>query len=193
MNIKKTGLLMMLLIIMLCSCASENADKDQTDSNKAAFYQDILAEHEPADLEEYQNAEGESRLVTITFEECADILDSGTGIIYIGSAACAWCQRAVPELNSAALKEDVYILYADSSQSFLKSQYDRICEKLKEYLENGELKAPTVVAVENGVIKGYHKGTVESFHLIDDSNWLNDEQKEALQNIYRTMIKSIAY
>lgn len=181
--------ILLILVLILCSC-SHNTKQN---NNKNVFYGELISKYEVADLSDYKWIDEDSRFLNITFEECINILESGTGIIYIGSENCKWCQRIVPELNSLANEENIYVLYVDASQSFLGSQYDRIVEILNEYLDNNELTAPTVVAVEKGKIKGFHKGVVEGFEIIDETTQLNDEQKDNLRRIYNDMIDSITY
>lgn len=172
------------LLIILCSCSYDAKEK---------FYERLISKYPVADLRGYVNVEQESRFLNITFNDSIQQLENGTGIIYIGSSSCIWCQKIVPELNHVAIEEDTYILYVDASQSFLKSQYDRIVELLNEHVKDNELTAPTVIAVNNGIIMGYHAGAVEGFSIVDEYSEMNEDQKQELRNIYREMMHSIDY
>jgi len=47
----------------------------------------------------------------INISEAAEILDSGSGIIYFGFAACPWCRNAVPVLLDAMQATDLDTIY----------------------------------------------------------------------------------
>lgn len=166
----------------------------------------------------------------ITIEEAAKVLDSGSGVIYFGFAACPWCRNAVPTLleamTASELEEIYYVdirpedkaendirdVYALNSKNKAKKQrdaldpaYHDVLLALANYLDDyvlvtdsgkkvntGEkrLYAPTVVAVRDGEVVGFHEGTVEN-HEKDENGELrdltNDERKELL-NTYSDII-----
>lgn len=165
----------------------------------------------------------------ITPEEAATMLDSGTGIIYFGYAACPWCRDAVPILlnamNSSELdtiyyvnvrpdddpSQDIRDLYtlnnknkAKKSKDADQSYYDivlALASELQEYeltTDSGKkvstgvrrLYTPTVVAVKDGVLLGFHEGTVEN-HKTDEDGLLRDltkEEESELLNTYTSII-----
>lgn len=171
----------------------------------------------------------DNNIVYITMEEAAKMLDSGTGVIYFGFAACPWCRNAVPVLlnamNSSELKEIYYvdIRPEDKTENDLrdtftlnnknkakktkdaeKSYYDvllALANDLNDYVlvtnkgkkvNTGEkrLYAPTVVAVKEGVVVGFHEGTVEK-HEKDENGELRDltkDEKVTLLNTYSDII-----
>ena len=165
-----------------------------------------------------------NNIVYITMEEAAKMLDSGTGVIYFGFAACPWCRNAVPVLlnamSSSELKEIYYvdIRPEDKNENDLrdtftlnnknkakktkdaeKSYYDvllALANDLNDYVlvtnkgkkvNTGEkrLYAPTVVAVKEGVVVGFHEGTVEK-HEKDDNGELRDLTKEETKTLLKT-------
>ncbi len=86
------------------------------------------------------------------------------------------------------------------------NDYYKILDLLKENLNdytftgsNGKtistgekrLYAPTVVAVQNGVIKAFHEGTVNSQK--DGYDTLSEEAKDELKNIFKELVTSINY
>lgn len=165
----------------------------------------------------------------LTVEEAAKMLDSGSGIIYFGFAACPWCRNAVPVLlnamNSSELDtiyyvnvrpdddaskdiRDTYILNsknkAKKSKDADQAYYDiltALANDLEDYVlttdagkkvNTGEkrLYAPTVVAVKEGVVVGFHEGTVEG-HEKDENGVLRDltkDEETELLNTYSQMI-----
>lgn len=168
----------------------------------------------------------------ITIAEAAKILDSGSGVIYFGFAACSWCRNAVPVLleamTSSELEEiyyvdirpedkaendirDVYALNAKNKakkqRDALDSTYHDVLLSLANYLNDyvlltdsgkkvntGEkrLYAPTVVAVKEGVVVGFHEGTVDG-HEKDENGELRDltnEERKELLNSYSKVISN---
>lgn len=165
----------------------------------------------------------------ITIDEAATMLDSGSGVIYFGFAACPWSRNAVPVLLEAMqaseldtiyyvnvrpnddLNEDVrdtYILNsknkARKSKDASESYYNvllALANELNDYIlttdsgreiNTGEkrLNTPTVAAVKNGVLVGFHEGTIAD-HEKDENDELRDltdEEKEELLNTYTDII-----
>lgn len=172
----------------------------------------------------------DNNVTYVTLKEAADILDSGSGVIYFGFAACPWCRNAVPVLlnamNSSELNNiyyvdikpnddpekdvrDTYVL--DSRNKARKSRdaesayYDvltALANDLDDYVlytEKGKevntgekrLAAPTVVAVKDGVVVGFHQGTVEGHDRVDGVlEDLTKEQETDLLNTYSKLISS---
>lgn len=204
----------------------------------------VATEAEKAFKEEYESLNGTTRsngeinkeisiiednkIVYITPSEAAEILDSGTGVIYFGFAACPWCRSAVPVLLNAMKSSeldkiyyvnvrpdddtakdirDTYILDSRNkpkkSKEAEKAYYDIIfalAGQLDDYVlttEKGSevnigekrLVSPTVVAVNNGYVVGFHSGTVKD-HVKEDGKLrdLTNEEETELLNTYSEMI-----
>lgn len=204
----------------------------------------VATQDEKAFKEEYESLNGTTRsngqinkeisimddnnIVYITPSEAADILDSGSGVIYFGFAACPWCRNSVPVLlnamNSSELDKiyyvnvrpdddtskdirDTYILDARNkpkkSKEAEKAYYDillALAGHLSDYtlttekgnivnLGEKRLAAPTVVAVKDGVVVGFHPGTVEG-HEREDGKLrdLTKEEETELLNTYSGII-----
>ena len=165
----------------------------------------------------------------ITIEEAFDIIDSGSGIIYFGFAACPWCRNAVPVLLNAMDSTSLDTIYYvnvrpdDDPQKDIRDTFTlntknkarktkdavdayykvltALANELDPYIlvsddgkkvDTGEkrLGAPTVIAVLNGELIGFHQGTVEG-HVKDSSGALRDlteEETTTLLNTYSSMI-----
>ncbi len=153
-----------------------------------------------------------------TPKDLVKLLESGTGVIYIGFPTCPWCRTLVPILTSLAEEKNEIIYYADISdiKSIFKvskgkvkqtksgsKEYYRMLELLDEFLEDysitddennsyltGEKRIynPTLIAVNNGKITSVHVGTVSSQTSGYDK--LNDEQVKELTKTIRDLINS---
>ena len=121
-----------------------------------------------------------------SYEEIFDILDKGTGVIYLGFPECPWCRNLVPVLVDSALEEKVSPIY------YLNISGDR----------------NTLSLTKKGKIKTEKKGTEDYLKLVDilkdylpvydglkdDSIKriygnpyleMNDSEKEELSNIFK--------
>ncbi len=148
-----------------------------------------------------------------------DILNNGTGVVYFGFNSCPWCRSLVETLINTAkdnnIKNIYYVDVLDIRSSYeVKNKklnqtkegteaYYEILDILEDYLSDYKitsdkkeydtkekrLYAPTVVALNNGEIVGFHEGTVES--QTDPYLGLNDDEKKELTNIFTDMFKKV--
>ena len=151
--------------------------------------------------------------------EILDILKNGTGVIYFGFNSCPWCRSMVETLLEAVDENNITNLYYVDIKDIRSSyevknkkltqtkegteSYYKILEYLNEYLEDYKitsdkkdydtkekrLYAPTVVALKEGKIVGFHEGTVDSQE--DPYLGLNETEKEELKAIFNETFKEI--
>lgn len=148
-----------------------------------------------------------------SYEEIFDILDKGTGVIYLGFPECPWCRNLVPVLVNSALEAKVspiYYLNISSDRNSLSltkkgkiktvkegtENYLKLVDILKDYLPvyNGlkddsikRIYLPTVIFVKDGKVLGLEE-TLESYSKRVDGNpylEMNDSEKEELANIFK--------
>lgn len=144
-------------------------------------------------------------ILYISSDEVLKLLDSGTGIIYIGSPKSFGCREMIPILMSVSAElgvDEVYYFDATSIRDKKErnsetneietitegtEEYYDIVSRLEEYLpaykelEDETIKRlyfPTVVAVKNGKIMSSHTGSVSA-----------ENSAEKLKNIYKDMIE----
>ncbi len=120
----------------------------------------------PSDAEkfsaEYSNVEKDNLFVYRTGEEIIDILEHGTGVIFLGFPSCPWCQAYAPMLNSVAKEASITEIYYHNTYDDWKNntaEYQKITEILSsnlQYDDNGNrhLYVPDTVFVKDGVIIG---------------------------------------
>ena len=154
-----------------------------------------------------------------TDEEIIDVLENGTGVVYFGFNSCPWCRSLVETLITTAkdtnVKDIYYVDVLDIRSSYEvankklnktkegTTSYYEILDILDEYLteykitsdkkeydtKEKRLYAPTIVALKNGEIVGFHEGTVDS--QTDPYLGLNDDEKKELTNIFKEMFLKI--
>ncbi len=153
-------------------------------------------------------------------DDINEVLEKGTGVIYFGFKSCPWCRSIIEVLLDSAEKEsvkdiyyvdvlDVRSLYEVKNKKLSLTKkgtdgYYKILEHLDKYLtpykltvdekeyDTGEkrLYAPSVVAVKNGEIVGFHEGTVDTQE--DSYAGLNDTEKTELARIFSEIFGKIS-
>lgn len=141
-------------------------------------------------------------------DEIANLIKSGTAVIYLGFPECPWCRNAITVLLDAVSEtslEKIYYLNVkdirdikkldensnvitekDGTNGYYKI-LDALGDKADVYKElNDEsikrIYAPTVIFVRNGKVVSMHTSTVESQE--DPYVKLTDEQTSELKEIY---------
>ena len=131
----------------------ENVETTPTDAEKFA--------------EEYPSMPNDNVFTYATVDEIIDVLDGGSGIVYLGFPECQWCNAYVPYLNDVAKSVGVNeILYYNirEDRSNNSENYQKIVELLDGYLTDDEegnprIYVPAVIFVNNGTIVGFDDET----------------------------------
>jgi len=137
---------------------------------------------------EYTQVPEKNIFVYKTVAETAKILENGTGIVFMGFAACPWCQAYAPTLNDVAMDIGIEkIFYCDIREDRANNTeaYKKIVSLLGNNLQyddegNHRVYVPDVSVVVDGVIMGHDNET----SLINDSTltpevyWTNDKKNE---------------
>ena len=131
----------------------ENIETTPTDAEKFA--------------EEYPSMPDDNVFTYATVDEIIDVLDDGSGIVYLGFPECQWCNAYVPYLNDVAKSVGVNeILYYNirEDRSNNSENYQKIVELLDGYLTDDEegnprIYVPAVIFVNNGTIVGFDDET----------------------------------
>ena len=131
----------------------ENVEATPTDAEKFA--------------EEYSKISDDNVFVYANIDEILEVLDGGSGIVYLGFPECQWCGAYVPYLNDVAKSVGVNeILYYNirEDRSNNSENYQKIVELLDGYLTDDEegnprIYVPAVIFVNNGTIVGFDDET----------------------------------
>ena len=122
-------------------------------------------------------------------------------IVVMGFKDCPWCQSLVPYLNEVGKAEglsEIYYLDIKDMRDNKESVYHKGYLELKEYFydavdqEKDRINAPTVLAIKDGELAGFHLDTV-STHVMEGTILpkLTVEQEEELKGILSTLINKI--
>ena len=195
----------LLAVVLLAGCFNKTESKKNTStsetSNTLTITNPIKLNSTKADMKGYKwirNDVADFQLITLK-ESLRMFEEGGTGILYYGYDECAWCNRAVPELNEVAKELNLTIYYVDASAKVEKDDYKKLLEYIDPVLKvnsSGEkgFYVPAVIGVKNGKLVDYHVSLLDDFELSeeDPDKQLSDAQKQELQDIYRKIAKEVA-
>lgn len=197
-------------VLLLTGCGKQELLKEETDA--------IKFKNEYESINNVLNEDGSNRYLKleiseenpmkyVTPKEAIELLESKTGVLYIGFKECPWCRNAINPLIDAALEQGIDTIYyldpkeiRDDALSGKPgtAEYEKLLEMLDEYLneymytnESGEtvsankkrLYVPDVFFVENGKIIGHHFKTVDS-QKESAKIPLTSNEREELKQIY---------
>ena len=121
--------------------------------------------------EEYGSVTEDNVFVYKSIDEIINILEHGTGVVYLGFPECPWCAAYVPYLNEVAKDNDVEKVYYYNILNDRKDNndnYKKLVEILKDHLRydevgNKRICAPSVIAVKDGEIVGFDDEEISSY------------------------------
>lgn len=149
--------------------------------------------------EEYSSISDDNVFVYASFDEIIDVLDGGSGIVYLGFPECKWCEAYVPYLNEVA--EDVgisKILYYNirEDRSNNSENYQKIVELLDGYLTDDEegnprIYVPAVIFVNNGTIVGFDDETsLDTGGFTNPADYWSEEEVSDLKSRLTSYMQS---
>lgn len=135
--------------------------------------------------EEYTSVTKDNVFVYRSAEEIINILEHGTGVVYLGFPECPWCTAYVPYLNEVAKANDVDKVYYYNILNDRKDNtdnYKKMIDILKDYLKfdeegNKRIYAPSVIAVKDGEILDFDDETAwdTKGYKTPEEYWKNED------------------
>ena len=198
-----------LLIVALLIIATRCNNKDTDESKFKEEYESLNHEYLAIDISKDNN------IKYSTVNEVVDILQNGTGIIYLGNPFDAMSRNVVPVLLESASElgvEEIYYLNiknedsTDQMDSLTPSMedYKILLDTLKDSLEHYKLEEdtmnpvneddnivviPTVIFAYEGEVVGIHTNSVKTH--VDPNNLLTNDEKNELMDIYINYIHKV--
>lgn len=142
---------------------------------------------------EYHEVAKNNVFVYRNIDEIINILEKGTGIVYLGFPECKWCQRYTKYLNEVAMDMGISKIYYYNIREDRKlntENYQKIVSILENYLQNDEegnkrIYVPSVIALKKGEIVGFDDETAwdtKGFETPDEY-WNTDEVKDLKEKL----------
>lgn len=191
MNKKKILIIIgaiILLGVILYLAVSTNNKKEQNITNDNERF-----------ANEYKTVTKDNVFVYRDINEIINILEKGTGVVYLGFPECPWCKAYVTYLNEVAKEQDAEKVYYYNILEDRKNntkEYQKIIELLGDYAANDEegnkrIYVPMVIGVNKGQIVGFDdetawdtKGyeTPEDYWSQEDLQGLKDKLAKMFQD-----------
>ena len=149
--------------------------------------------------EEYSSISDDNVFVYASFDEIIDVLDGGSGIVYLGFPECQWCNAYVPYLNDVAKSVGISkILYYNirEDRSNNSENYQKIVELLDGYLTDDEegnprIYVPAVIFVNNGTIVGFDDETsLDTGGFTNPADYWSEEEVSDLKSRLTSYMQS---
>lgn len=156
---------------------------------------------------EYTNVSDDNPFVYRSVDKIINILEKGTGVVYLGFPECPWCQAYVPYVEEVAKKvgiDKVYYFNIKEDRKNNTEEYQKIVKILDVYLSNDDegnkrIYVPAIIIVQNGKIvefddetskdtKGYK--TPEEYWKNEDLDALKTKLEKSFNEIKSTVCKS---
>lgn len=177
--------IVILLVGIICGVLFLNKDTKLTDAEKFS--------------KEYTTVDENNVFVYRDIEEIINIMEHGTGIVYLGFPECPWCQTYVKYLNEVAKEvgiEKIYYFNILEDRQNNTDEYKRIIELLKENLQFDDegkerIFVPNVSFHINGSVIGNDYETSKDTHDFDNPEdyWNEDEVKDLKAKLKQYMIQ----
>ncbi len=187
---KILGVFIMFLAInlLIVSCTNnEEANtsfKEQTTEDALSFkkeYEELNSVKDDNGKLKYQNLkiDDDNLVVYVSYEEVLELIDNGTGVIYLGRPACPWSRNLIDTILDFSWynDENIYYLNIEEMRKENTEEYKNLTDILDEYLpvdtitqkENSKkfdknlkrITLPFVFFVKNGEVKDYYSGFEE--------------------------------
>lgn len=172
-------------IISLNNRRESNLKKDETLSDAVKFSQS------------YKEVGEDNVFVYRDVDDIIDIMEHGTGVVYLGYPECPWCQAYVPYLNEVAKEVGISKIYYCNTKEVKENnmdKYNKLVSLLHDHLQyNDEGKewiyVPNVSFHINGKVIGNNYETSKDTHNIKDPKeyWTIDEVTELKNNLKEYM------
>ncbi len=173
---KKIYIIIAVLVIGLASWFLFINKTEESDSKRFAL--------------EYNQVSDENVFVYRNIDEIINILEKGTGVVYIGFPECPWCQAYVPILDEVAKELEIDKIYYFNILEDRKENtenYKKIVSILKNHLlndseGNNRVFVPDITVVKDGEIVGHDNETsvVTEEDGTPEEYWTK-EKKESLK------------
>jgi hypothetical protein len=173
--------LVVCVLVTFYLLVDNNKDNDE-DENKVVITDAIKFS------KEYTGVQEKNIFVYKTADEVVKILENGTGIVFMGFAACPWCQAYAPILNDVAMDIGIdKIFYCDIREDRANETeaYKKIVSLLGNNLQyddegNHRVYVPDVSVVVNGEIMGHDNETslINDSTLTPEAYWTDEKKNE---------------
>lgn len=149
--------------------------------------------------EEYKAVAKDNVFVYKTHNEINEMLEKGTGVIYLGFPSCPWCQAYVPYLNEVAKEmkvEEIAYFNIFEARKNNTVAYQKTVSLLKDFLNTNDegvkrVFVPEIIVVDKGIITSHNNDT-SMLSGDDTSSYWTTEKVGEFKDTLRLMFGELA-
>lgn len=169
------GVIMLVAFIIL-GAKKANVEVEKTDAVKFAA--------------EYTTVSDDNVFVYKTSKEIIPILESGTGVVFIGFPECDWCQAYAPMLNDVAKDlglKTIYYFNIKDDRTNNTADYQKIIAIIGNYLQKDEegnprVYVPDVSFIKEGSMLGHdYETSLNTLDYTEPSEYWTTERTDDLK------------
>jgi hypothetical protein len=183
---KETIIIIILIVLILGGGIYYFINK----SNKAK--EDVVVQTDAERFaSEYSKVGTDNVFVYKSIDDIIDILEHGTGVVYLGFSSCPWCQQYAVYLNETAKNaglDKIYYYDIKEDRANNTDKYQELLTILKgslQYDDEGQprIYVPDVTVVKEGKILGRDFETSKDTGGFDNpTDYWTDKKVKALEN-----------
>lgn len=150
---------------------------------------------------EYTDVSEDNVFVYRDIDEIIQIMEEGTGVVFLGFPECDWCQAYVKYLDEVAKEmeiEEVYYYNIKEDREENTKEYQKVVELLEERLQNDDegnkrVYVPNVSFHADGKLVGNNCETSLDTKGLDDPEeyWTKEEVEELKASLTKYMNRVI--
>ena len=145
---------------------------------------------------EYPRVAADNRFIYARDVAVLDVLEHGTGVVFLGYSQCPWCQRLSEYVDQAARAEGIAAIHYLNIRQVRASKnetYQKLVARLAPYLskdENGQPRifVPDVTIVKRGsIVWRYKEEPTGDSTITPDRYWTAERAQRAVVQLRRAM------
>lgn len=149
---------------------------------------------------EYSTVDKDNPFIYKTASEAADIIEHGTGVVYLGFASCPWCQTYAGYLNDVAKDvglDTIYYVDIKSDRDNNTDAYQKLVSLLSSNLQYDDeghryIYVPDVVFVIDGrVVANDLESSKDTAGQSEPANYWTDARVEALKSRLKNYMQQV--
>ena len=149
---------------------------------------------------EYTQVDEDNVFVYKSSKEIIQILENGTGVVYLGFPECKWCQAYVPYLDEVAKENNIdkiYYFNIREDREKNTADYKKIVELTSDFLlynDEGQKRVfvPDVYVVLDGEILSHNNETSMITEDILPIDYWTDEKLDNLKKTLKEMFTPLS-
>lgn len=149
---------------------------------------------------EYQTVGDDNVFVYRDASEIINILENGTGVVYLGFPECPWCQSYVAMLNDVALEvglEKIYYYNILNDRKDNTEEYQQMVAVLKDYLDKDDEGSERIFVpnvsfhVDGEIIGNDNETSLDTGGFDDPDDYWTSDKEEALKDKLTTLMEQV--